>query len=84
MTAKEFDTKFWQENNPMTTPLWKYSEAYHQYRLKESKDYSVIHSIIESWECLPEGNHSPEVVAKWLLEDMKPSIDKIRQLVNSL
>lgn len=31
MTAKEFNEKFWQENDPIETPIWKAMEAYHKY-----------------------------------------------------
>lgn len=37
MTAKEFDIQFWRENDPMTTPLWKCSEAYAIYYHSEMK-----------------------------------------------
>jgi len=35
MTAKEFDRKFWKENDPISTPLWKAMEAYHIFKLAE-------------------------------------------------
>ena len=38
MTAKEFDRKFWQEHNPITTPLWKMAEAYAEQQIKELKE----------------------------------------------
>jgi hypothetical protein len=34
-TAKEFDKDFWNENNPLSTPLWKCAEAYAKYYHKE-------------------------------------------------
>ena len=33
MTAKQFAIKYWQKNNPITTPMWKCMDAYHEYKL---------------------------------------------------
>ncbi len=38
-----------------------------------------VKKLIEAWESLEEGNHSPKVIAKWLLKDMKPAIDNLRK-----
>jgi hypothetical protein len=38
-----------------------------------------VKKLIKAWESLEEGNHSPKVIAKWLLEDMKPEIDNLRE-----
>ena len=42
MTAKEFDKKFWNENNPITTPLYKCLEAYAQYYYEEQLRLNVV------------------------------------------
>ena len=41
--------------------------------------YDNIEELIEAWESLPEGHHSPDTIAKWLLNDMKPVMDKLRK-----
>jgi len=45
MTAKEFDKKFWNNNNPITTPLWKCMEAYYQYKIKQVKNNVVLANV---------------------------------------
>ena len=54
MKAKEFDIKFWQENNPLTTPLWKCAEAYHKAEIdkleKGVTDDNGVKSIIKKYK----------------------------------
>ncbi len=40
-----------------------------------------VEKLIKAWEKLESGNHSPKVIAKWLLEDMKPEIDNLRKKI---
>jgi hypothetical protein len=37
-----------------------------------------LSDVVEGWERLPEGNHTPKVVGDWLIKYMKPVIDAAR------
>lgn len=52
MTAKEFDTKFWQDNDPFTTPIWKELRAYYEYGVANSSN--VIHDVMDCGDFLHE------------------------------
>ena len=41
----------------------------------------AIKAVIEGWDSLPEGNHSPSEVQKWLVEKMQPAIFNLRTLL---
>lgn len=38
----------------------------------------ALSKTISAWEALPGGDYAPSVVAKWLLDTMKPQIDALR------
>lgn len=40
----------------------------------------VLKQVIEAWEALPEGHHSPRTIEQWLHEHMKPAIDAARAI----
>ena len=42
MTPREFDIKYWQNNNPITTPIWKCSQAYAEYYHTEQLRLHVV------------------------------------------
>ncbi len=35
-------------------------------------------ALIRAWDALPTGNYAPSIIQEWLINDMKPAIDKIR------
>ena len=39
----------------------------------------LLEEIVQAWEILPTGFHTPSDVEDWLVEDMKPVIDHIRK-----
>ena len=46
---------------------------------------SVVSDILLAWKSLPGGkNYPPEVIAKWLMEDMYPSIENARKALAAL
>ncbi len=40
--------------------------------------------MVKAWESLPEGDYNSETISDWLMDDMKPVIDKFRAKINSL
>lgn len=41
-----------------------------------------LHDIIKAWEAIPgDRTHTRGVIQRWLVDDMKPSIDKLRLLL---
>lgn len=42
----------------------------------------ALKKIVAAWESLPEGNHSPRVVERWMREKMKPAIDTCRDVLS--
>lgn len=48
---------------------------------KDKENFLLAESkrIIKAWEKLDEGNHHPNVIEHWLINDMKPAIDKLRK-----
>ena len=40
--------------------------------------------IVNAWESLPEGNYNCNTISDWLMDDMKPVIDKFRAKINAL
>lgn len=42
---------------------------------------SALRKVVEAWESLPEGDYSPEVIARWLKRQMKPAIDYARAVL---
>lgn len=47
--------------------------------LKFKNQKELLERIIKSWEKLGEGSYSVKTIQYWLLNDMKPSIDLIRE-----
>ena len=41
MSAREFDIKFWQKNNPMTTGLWHAHKAYARHVIESISDEEI-------------------------------------------
>ena len=39
----------------------------------------IIMQVIEAWEALPGGYHSPKEVERWMHNYMKPAIDAARK-----
>ena len=68
MTAKEFDIKFWQDNDLFETPIWKELRAYHEYKVANSSN--VIHDVSKS---LPSFDNIDEMAKK------KCSVEKIHE-----
>lgn len=43
---------------------------------------NVLRDIIKAWEHLKgDKNYSPTQIAEWLVDDMKPAIDKARKVL---
>ena len=40
--------------------------------------------IVNAWESLKEGNYDSDTISDWLMDDMKPVIDKFRAKINAL
>jgi formiminotetrahydrofolate cyclodeaminase len=38
-----------------------------------------VQKLINAWESLDEGYHSPKIVANWLYEKMAPEINNLRE-----
>lgn len=47
-------------------------------KLKQSAE-----NLIKAWESLSGGNHSPRIIGRWLLDDMKPAIDELREALKT-
>lgn len=41
----------------------------------------ILRDIIRAWESLPEGRHNVETVQKWLIDEMKPAISRVREAI---
>lgn len=39
--------------------------------------------MVEAWESLPEGYYDSETLEDWLVDDMKPVIDKFREKIKN-
>lgn len=39
--------------------------------------------MVKAWESLPEGNYDSDTISEWLMDDMKPVIDKFRAKINA-
>lgn len=39
---------------------------------------ATLQQLVSAWEVLPGGHYSTEIIQKWLVEQMKPAIDKVR------
>lgn len=44
----------------------------------------AMNRIVKSWEVLPEGYYGPNVLEDWLMQDMTPSINNARQVLDRL
>ncbi len=42
---------------------------------------AILKSVITAWEMLNQGEHTPMVIENWLVNTMKPAIDKAREAV---
>ncbi len=43
------------------------------------KPREILEDVIRAWEALPGGrNHSRQVIQDWLVQDMKPMVDRMR------
>tara|TARA_R110000765_G_scaffold38845_1_gene84932 strand:- start:1715 stop:1927 length:213 start_codon:yes stop_codon:yes gene_type:complete len=40
--------------------------------------------MVKAWGSLPEGDYDSETISDWLMDDMKPVIDKFRAKINAL
>lgn len=40
--------------------------------------------MVNAWESLPEGDYDSITISNWLMDDMKPVIDKFRAKINAL
>ena len=41
-----------------------------------------VKNLIKAWESLEgDKNYTPKEIQKWLIEEMKPAIDKLRETV---
>ncbi len=49
LTAKEFDREFWQDNDPITTPLWKCMQAYSDYSDSFSPKEITHQDVHDEW-----------------------------------
>ena len=36
--------------------------------------------LIEAWESLPEGHHKPQVIQRWLVDEMGPAVAQLRKV----
>lgn len=36
---------------------------------------TALSDLIDAWEALPQGHHSPGAVERWLRHHMKPAVD---------
>lgn len=43
-----------------------------------TKEAELLNEVVDSSESLKGGNYEPREIEKWLIEKMKPSMDKIR------
>jgi len=39
--------------------------------------------MVSAWESLPEGNYDSKTISDWLMDDMKPVIDKFRAKIKN-
>jgi hypothetical protein len=39
--------------------------------------------VVKAWEILSEGQYDVETIQNWLIDDMKPAIDKLRARLRS-
>jgi hypothetical protein len=46
-----------------------------EFTIKDAKE------IVKAWESLPEGDYDSETISDWLIDDMKPIIDKFRKKI---
>lgn len=49
-----------------------------------TKEEKLLQEIVSAWEELPEGFYSSDKIEEWLVEDMKPVIDKIRNFLKTV
>ena len=40
--------------------------------------------MVKAWESLQEGDYDSDIISDWLMDDMKPVIDKFRAKINAL
>jgi len=45
---------------------------------KTTEPIDLIKEMVAAWDSLPEGNYSPDIMSDWLMDSMKPVIDKFR------
>ena len=43
----------------------------------------ALEDVVAAWESLEIGLHTPARVEKWLVDDMKPIIDKAREVLKT-
>lgn len=46
--------------------------------IKESEVITASNNLLDAWNVLKSGNYSPKTIEKWLIEEMKPAVDKLR------
>lgn len=51
---------------------------FHTERLRKA-----LANVVKAWEAIDSGNHSPGVIAIWLMDDMKPAIDRARKVLRT-
>jgi hypothetical protein len=56
----------------------KFAEEFAAEQIKELTE--GVNKTIEAWESLDEGHYSIDTISDWLLKQMKPAIDKLREL----
>lgn len=49
-----------------------------------SEAIEVLKNTLKAWDKLTPGMYNKSTIEFWLLEDMKPAIDKIRETLNSV
>jgi hypothetical protein len=49
--------------------------------MEQSSLEESANKLVDAWESLPEGFHSPKEIGEWLAKTMKPAIDDLRNFL---
>jgi hypothetical protein len=39
---------------------------------------AALNAVVDAWEALPSGYHTPRSIERWMSEHLRPSIDRAR------
>lgn len=46
--------------------------------MASNKEKELLNQVVDAWESLKGGEYNTDIIEKWLVEDMKPILDDIR------